>query len=90
MQAAHTEQDVRKTLDAYVATLVPVMTALPDDVRNALASDDIQGAAVTMLHAEMRQHGEGDLAGLLHEIAHTYAAAAVRLAKIRREPLTPA
>jgi len=90
LQAAHTEHDIRKAVDAYVETLGPVLNVLPEDVRAALTSEDIQTSAVVMLHAEMRQHGESDLAQLLHEIGHTYAAAAVRLAKIRREPLTPA
>lgn len=89
LQAAHTEQDVRKALEAYVATLAPVLGVLPEDVRSALDSDDIQGSAVTLLQAEMRQRETDELSQLLHEIAHTYAAASVRLAKIRREPLTP-
>lgn len=81
---------VRSVMRKYAETFAAVRNVLPNDVQEALASEDIQAAAVISLQAEIRDQGSSELGKLLHEIAHVYAAAAVRLAKINREPLAPA
>ena len=90
LQKTHTEEAVQGVMREYAATFSAILEVLPEDIRVGLASDDIQTAAVTALQAEMRHQGTSDLGKLLHEIAHVYAAAAVRLAKIKRDPLAPA
>ena len=77
-------------LREYVSTLTPEQLAsLPEDCSRALRDFDVPTAAVTVLHAEMRYAGAPEVAALLHEIGHTYAAASVRLNKITGEPLLP-
>src|SRR5437773_3132605 len=53
------------------------------------ATSDIQGAAVTLLQAELSYSGPPETATVLHEIAHTFAAASVRLGQLhgRAEPM---
>ena len=90
LQVAHTEADVQNAMADYVRALGATIAALPSDAQTALMEQDIQSAAVTLLMVEMRHNGTDGVGELLHEIAHTYAAASVRLTKIKREPLTPA
>lgn len=91
IQGVRDEDSLRRTLRDYVATVGPaVISTLPPDCQRALADDDIQAAAVTLLQSELAFNGEQVIAELLHEIAHTYAAASVRLTRLNREPLTPA
>lgn len=61
--------------------------ALPADVRRALPVDcqlalsepiDVQEAALILVQAELADVGRGREQAELHEIAHTFAAAAVR------------
>jgi len=74
----------------YVDTLTPaVISTLPRECQLALADHDIQGAAVTLIQCEMAFHGDPAIADLLHEVAHTYAAASTRIMRLSREPVTP-
>jgi hypothetical protein len=77
----------------YVDTLAPLLAVLPEDCRRALAPPiDIQWAAVTLMQAELRCEGSADSRALLHEVAHTFAAAALRVTQLhvaRRPTRTP-
>lgn len=90
LQAAHNEAELRHAMADYVSCIGAAIAALPQQAQAAMKEEDVQSAAVTLLMVEMRHDSSEEVASLLHEIAHTYAAAAVRLTKLRREPLTPA
>jgi hypothetical protein len=71
----------------YVATLTPQsISLLPESCQQALHDPDVQAAAVTLLQCELAFKGSDELVAMLHEIAHTYAAASTRLTAIKREP----
>ena len=75
----------------YVAAMDPlVRQVLPPECQAALADPDIQSAAMTILHAELRHAGSPEVGAFLHEVAHTCAAASIRLTKLRAEPILPA
>jgi len=88
---AHNERDLIDVVRNYVGALNGnVVETLPPECQAALRDpSDLQGAAVTILQAELAFRGEGEMAALLHEIAHTFAAASVRLSRLRREPISP-
>ena len=87
LQKAHTEEEVDRVMRDYVATLTPeVIGLLPQACQDALREADLQAAAVALLHCEMGFKGPDSMVAILHEIAHTYAAASTRLTAIRREP----
>ena len=57
----------------------PVRLALPADCQFALSEPlDVQEAAVVLVQAELAEVGRGDGQAALHEVAHVFAAAAVR------------
>jgi hypothetical protein len=71
---------VREIMRDYVRALGPLVEALPPTCREALQQDtDIQEAAVALLHCEMRFQGSDEEREFLHELAHTFASAAVRI-----------
>lgn len=85
---------VAAVLQEYRACITPEQQALlPAACREAFGdtSMDIQTAAVTLLQEELAFSGTPESAALLHEIAHTFAAASTRLAQIhgRMEPTVP-
>lgn len=85
------EASVRRVVGEYAGTLDPsVVSALPEDCQRALKEPDIQAAAVALLHCEMRFQGSDEVRALLHEIAHTYAAASLRLTALNRGPIPAA
>jgi hypothetical protein len=91
LKAARGEQDVEHLMREYVAAIDPIVRqVLPPEVRTALDDSDIRSAAVTILHAELKHAGPPEVAGFLHEIAHTYAAASLRLTRLGAEPVAPA
>jgi hypothetical protein len=51
---------------------------------------DLQSAAVTLLRAELEFQGNPRAAQFLHEIAHTFATASVRVSRFRAELRIPA
>ena len=84
---------VKALMRDYAACIAPEEVAkLPPECRRVLVDPDpdIQYAGVTMLHAEMGYQGDPAVAALLHEIAHTYAAAAVRVGQLFGRAETPA
>ena len=91
LQAAGTEDQVLGVLGSYVGSISPqVLEILPSACQKALEDKDAMGAAVTLLQEELRYQGNPEVAAILHEIAHTFAAASTRLTRIRREPIVPA
>jgi hypothetical protein len=92
IQLAPDENTVVGVMRDYVSAFPPaVIEALPPGCRPAIAEmdEDIQGAAVTLLRVELAYRG-GPVGGrLLHEIAHTFAAASVRLSHIREQSNAP-
>jgi hypothetical protein len=74
----------------YVVAIAPLVEGLPGDCREALGGSlDIQAAAVTLMQAELRSRGLSEEHAILHEIAHTFASAAVRAAQLHWAPATP-
>ena len=52
---------------------------------SALSKDpDVQSAAITILHCELGYKGEPFVAEALHEIAHTFAAASLRITRFSK------
>jgi hypothetical protein len=79
------EESIKSVMRDYRDTLErTVLKLLPGDCQQALKEPDIQAAAVALLHCEMRFKGSEDVRELLHEIAHTYAAAALRVTALHR------
>jgi len=92
LETAADEKSVRAVIREYLGTLSPeTLAALSEHNRRALVVQpvDIQGTAVTLLQEELRYEGDPEVAAVLHEMAHTFAAASVRLSRLR-DPLAPA
>ena len=88
LQEAHTREAIDQVMRDYVASLTPeVVGLLPQGCQDAMRDSDIQAAAVTLLQCELGFKGAEGITAVLHEIAHTYAAASTRLTAIQREPL---
>ena len=88
IQSARDPAAVSKVMREYVDSLPPtVISVLPPDSRRALGDPDIQRAAVSILHCELAFKGDAEVADLLHEVAHTFAAASLRLARLSGDPL---
>ena len=80
IQDARDERAIIDVSRNYRQTLTPAMVAsLPEECREALEKGDIPDAALKCLQAEMRCQDTPEVTALLHEVAHTYAAAAVRV-----------
>ena len=90
LQAAKDEAEVRAVMAEYLLTLDPeALKQMPHPCQEALGAGEVQNCAVALLHAEMMYEGPEEMRQLLHEVAHTYAAASVRLSKLRMEPIVP-
>jgi hypothetical protein len=86
IQAAADEHAVGRVIREYVEVIPKaVSTALPPECKKALADWDVQSAAITLLHCELSYQGDSAVGELLHEIAHTYAAASMRIARLSKE-----
>jgi len=86
LQSAHEPEAIARLMREYVQTIPPaVASLLPPDCQRALEDTDIQAAAVAILHCELAFKGETEIAQVLHEVAHTYAAASLRIARITKE-----
>lgn len=81
LQLAPNARAVQGIVRDYVEAIGPLLGVLPADCVRMLLQDnlDIQAAAVTLLQCELRFDGPEQDRALLHEIAHTLAAAAVRI-----------
>ncbi len=73
----------------YVEAIRPILGMLPEECRRIVlqAEPNIQSAAVTLLQAELRFDGVEEVRALLHEIAHTFASAAVRMTLLHPRPV---
>lgn len=80
LQVAASQRSVTRVMRDYARALpADVRATLPADCQYALDDPiDVQEAAVTLVQAELAYTGSGSETDLLHEIAHTFAAAAVR------------
>ena len=84
IQDAHGERAIAQVIAEYLSMLSPAMIAsLPGPCQDALRNRDLAQAAITLLKCEVEFNGPPDVAALLHEIAHTYAAAAVKIAGLK-------
>ena len=71
----------------YVQAIGPVLATLPAESRRLLEGDlDVQAIAVALLREELRFDGREEERHLLHEIAHTFASAAVRITLLHPRP----
>jgi hypothetical protein len=87
IQAASDETAVGRVVRDYVKTIPEsLIKALPDECQRAIKDPDIQASAVTILHCELAFIGDRDVAQILHEVAHTYAAASLRIARLSKGP----
>jgi hypothetical protein len=83
IQIARSAEDVSQVVNEYVAALKPVLTSLPEDCQRALTPPiNVQEAAVSILMCELRFSGSDEVRAILHEIAHTFAAASMRLTSL--------
>ena len=94
IQLAPDAATVGSIVAEYLQCIVPSeLTLLPPRCQAVLAMSppDIQGSAVVLLQEELAYSGDGETAALLHEIAHTFAAASIRLGQIhaRNDPTLP-
>ena len=78
----HVAQEYRDTIGRAV------ISALPDECQRMLSQPtlDIQGAAVILLRAELSFDGPEEQRTLLHEVAHTFAAASGRIVALHTKP----
>ena len=89
-QAAKDEKEIRALVAEYLLTIDhTVVKLMPVPCQEALAEGDMQNCAVALLQAELSYSGPEDMRELLHEAAHTFAAASVRLSRLRVEPIVP-
>ena len=89
LQLAPDVRTVRNVMQDYVESLTPILAVLPAASRRILeAKDDldIQAAAVALLQEELTFCGSDDDRALLHEVAYTFASAAVRITMLYSRP----
>ena len=85
IQASQDAEAVAALIGEYVASIRRSdLDALSDRCRRVLTDPeaDIPGAAVILLREELAFDGNHELGNVLHEIAHTFAAASVRLGQL--------
>ena len=88
LQIAPSVKSVTAMMDDYLNAVGPVLGLLPPDCQRALTPPvDVQAAAVTLLQAELRFKGSPESASVLHEVARTFASAAVRITLLHSKPL---
>lgn len=90
LQAAGTDRAVFEVMERYVDSLpFSVLEKLPPDCVLAITGHplDIQNAAVTVLQAELRLPADAETRDFLHEVAHTFAAAALRVTALSARPV---
>jgi hypothetical protein len=84
IQDARNESSLAIVIRDYRSTLSPaIVDSLPSECRDSLDNNDIPGAALTLLQCEVTHKGSPEVAAFLHEVAQTYAAAAVKIAAWR-------
>ena len=81
LRTARTAGEVEQVIAQYVGGLAPGdKIGLPASCRNVLRDMDISMGAATLVREELGFDGDDATAELLHEIAHTFVAAANRIA----------
>ena len=81
LQSAGTVEKVQEVMELYVSQIAAGdKLGLPAACRSVLRDVDIAAGAATLLREELRFEGDADTRNLLHEISHTFAAAANRMA----------
>jgi hypothetical protein len=86
LNAAASEADVLRIMREYLATLIPGDVAmLPESCRIAAirTTQDIESAAVTLAHCDLKADPAEDSSKLLTEMAHTFAWAQARIRDLR-------
>ncbi|MGE5615943.1 MAG: hypothetical protein ACM3X5_03430 [Bacillota bacterium] len=92
IQASQDAECVATLISEYVASIRRSdLDGLSQHCRRVLTDPDtdIQAAAVTLLREELAFDGNAQLGAVLHEIAHTFAAASVRLGQLLGHGPTP-
>jgi hypothetical protein len=90
LNAAKDEKEIRALVAEYLQSLdAAAIESMPGSCQEALMTGDIGNCAVALLHAELGHTGPEETRLVLHEAAHTFAAASVRLSKLRMEPVAP-
>lgn len=88
LQLAPDTKTVNAAVRDYVFALGPLLDTLPKECRRVLeGGTDVQAAAVALLQAEVKFEGSEEARMLLHEVAHTFAAASVRIAFLYSKPV---
>jgi len=85
IQASQDAEAVSTLISEYVASIRRSdLDGLSERCRRLLTESDadIQAAAVTLLREELAFSGNPESGAVLHEIAHTFAAASVRLGQL--------
>ena len=92
LSVASNEKAVEAIVREYVGVIDrDVMQSLPPECQAAMSGEmDLQSAAVALLHAELSYRGDVLLGEVLHEAAQTFAAASIRISRLRTEPIVPA
>ena len=84
IQDANSERAIAQVMADYRAMLSPSMVgSLPSACQDALRDTNLARAALALLGCEMRFTGDAEVGALLHEVAHTYAAASFRATELR-------
>ena len=85
LNAAPDIEAVAGIMEDYRTAIDHFLTILPPECRRALTPSplDIQTAAITMLLAELSFRGSEEVEEVVHEVAHTFASAAVRVGNLR-------
>ena len=87
LQVAPNAEAVNAIMRDHVASLGPLVEVLPENCRAMLSRDfDVHEVAVTLLRAESRFDGSDEAREFLHDLAHTFASAAVRLTFLHERP----
>jgi hypothetical protein len=91
LQLAPNVKAVNAIMRDYAHSLAPVAGTLPSECQQALAMADldVQAAAVLLLRAELAFQGSAEAREFLHEVAHTFASAAVRITLLHAKPVVP-
>ena len=94
IQLAPDANTISALIAEYLQCIAPSeMARLPAKCQAVLTASppDIQDSALVLLQDELAYSGDAETAALLHEIAHTFAAASIRLGQIhsRSDPILP-
>ena len=89
LQVAPSQKAVAGVMDNYIAALPSeVWEVLPADCASVLkSSTDVQATALCLVQAELTFQGSPEAAAVVHEVAHTFAVASLRLTSLHGAPL---